>query len=202
MRQQITDYFGAWVDSNIELVVTENNSDSGSQGRQSTSVVNGLYSADSLAQLLKTEFNWFVWWDLRNGTDNGGYFGPGIYGWRNYGDLGMVNNASTRHPAFYAAKLMRRFVSPGDRIVSAGSDYAPLAVYGARHTNGSMSVLMLNKMGTTNLVGAISTPGFAANGNYRIDSWGLRNDEAARTNAVNGQDISAQTWLREARTLS
>ena len=68
LRQQITDYFGAG-GTNIELVVTENNSDAGAQGRQSTSLVNGLYYADSLGQLMQTEFNAFVWWDLRNGTD-------------------------------------------------------------------------------------------------------------------------------------
>ena len=60
--------------TNIELLVTENNSDSGPDGKQSTSLVNGLYLADSLAQLMKTEFNSFVWWDLRNGTDTSGDF--------------------------------------------------------------------------------------------------------------------------------
>src|SRR5207249_6349243 len=106
LRQQITDYFGSG-GTNIELVVTENNSDAGAQGRQSTSLVNGLYYADSLGQLLKTEFNGFIWWDLRNGTDTGGYFGSSLYGWRNYGDLGVINGLDTRHPVFYAAKLVQ-----------------------------------------------------------------------------------------------
>src|SRR5664279_369693 len=48
LRQQINDYIGP-TGTNIELLCTENNADSGTQGRQSTSIVNGLYLADSLA---------------------------------------------------------------------------------------------------------------------------------------------------------
>ena len=43
LRQQITDYFGV-TERNIEILCTENNSDAGNQGRQSTSIVNGLTS--------------------------------------------------------------------------------------------------------------------------------------------------------------
>ena len=52
LRQQLTDYLGP-VGANVELLCTENNSDSGAQGQQSTSLVNGLYYADSLASLCR-----------------------------------------------------------------------------------------------------------------------------------------------------
>ena len=81
MRQQITDYVGTG-GSNIELCVTENNSDAGAMGRQSTSLVNALYLADSTSALMKTEFRSYLWWDLHNGADTGGNFDPTIYGWR------------------------------------------------------------------------------------------------------------------------
>ena len=93
IRQQITDYFGAG-GTNIELIVTENNSDPSSAfGRQLTSIVNGLYLADSVCQLMKTEFNGYLWWDLRNGHDSSGTFDPTIYGWRSYGDEGMIDGS-------------------------------------------------------------------------------------------------------------
>jgi hypothetical protein len=47
LRQQITDYFGPG-GTNIELVCTENNSVSSNPGKQSTSLVNGLFMADNL----------------------------------------------------------------------------------------------------------------------------------------------------------
>ncbi len=181
LRQQITDYFGT-AGTNIELVVTENNADAGLQGRQSTSLVNGLYYADSLGQLLKTEFKGFVWWDLRNSTDTGGFSGPSIYGWRTYGDLGMVNELNTRHPTFYAAKLMQWFARPGDKILNATSDYTSLSAYAARRANGSVAVFVVNKSFGTNLNAQISLSGFTPIAAATVRSFGVFNDEATRTN--------------------
>lgn len=181
LRQHITDYLGP-AGTNIELVVTENNSDAGQQGRQSTSLVNGLYYADSLGQLLKTEFKGFVWWDLRNGTDNNGFFGSQLYGWRTYGDLGMVNGLNTRHPTFYAAKLMQWFARPGDKILAATSDYGWLSAHAARRTDGSIALLVLNKSLVTNLNAQIALNGFTPTALATIRSFGIPNDEAARTN--------------------
>jgi alpha-N-arabinofuranosidase len=181
LRQQITDYFGPGGE-NIELVVTENNADAGVQGRMSTSLVNGLYYADSLGRLLQTEFNAFVWWDLRNGTDRSGSFATHLYGWRDYGDLGMINGPSTRHPPFYAAKLMQWFARPGDKILAAATDYSWLAAYAARRANGAVSLLVLNKSSSASLNAQISVAGYVPQAAATVRSFGIPNDEATRTN--------------------
>ena len=54
--------------TNVELVCTENNSDVANPGKQSVSLVNGLYKADSLGQLMQTEFNGLFWHDFRDGA--------------------------------------------------------------------------------------------------------------------------------------
>jgi hypothetical protein len=190
LRQQINDYFGAG-GASIELVCTENNSDSGAQGKQSTSLVNGLYYADSLGQLMQTEFNAFVWWDLRNGTDTNGWFDSTLYGWRDYGDLGMVNGPETLHPTFYAAKLMHEFAQPGDSIVKASSDYDLLSVYAARTSTGGLNVLVLNKDPASEFNGEVSIAGFVPDAAAMVSSYGIAQDEAARTNApLAAQDIA------------
>jgi alpha-N-arabinofuranosidase len=190
LRQQITDYFGPGGE-NIELVVTENNADAGVQGRMSTSLVNGLYYADSLGQLLQTEFNAFVWWDLRNGTDRSGSFATHLYGWRDYGDLGMINGPSTRHPPFYAAKLMQWFARPGDKILSATTDYSWLAAYAARRANGAVTLLVLNKSSSASLNAQISVAGYVPQAAATVRSFGIPNDEAARTNgSAVSQDLT------------
>ena len=181
LRQQIVDYFGSG-GTNIELVVTENNSDAGAQGEQSTSLVDGLYYADSFAQLLKTEFNGFVWWDFRNGSDPYGYFGPSVYGWLTYGDLGMVTDLNTRHPTFYAAKLMQWFARPGDKLLNASSDYGWLTAYAARRSSGAVTLLVLNKSLTTSLNSQIAVNGFTPFAATTVRSFGVANDEATRTN--------------------
>jgi len=193
LRQEISDYFGS-AGTNIELVCTENNCDAGAQGRQSTSLVNGLYYADSLAQLMKTEFNSFVWWDLRNGTDTTGCFDADLYGWRTYGDLGMVNGLNTKLPAFYAAKLMNSFIQQGDQVLAASSDYPLLSAYAARHASGAISLLVLHKDASTNFNAQISINGFAPETSAKVSSFGILEDEAARTNAPAGaQDISTNS---------
>lgn len=194
LRQQITDYFGPGGED-IELVVTENNADAGVQGRMSTSLVNGLYYADSLGRLLQTEFNAFVWWDLRNGTDTDGSFAAHLYGWRDYGDLGMINGPSTRHPAFYAAKLMQWFARPGDKILSAATDYSWLTAYAARRANGAVNLLVLNKSSSASLNAQISVTGYVPQPAATIRSFGIPNDEAARTNGpAASQDITTSSF--------
>jgi alpha-L-arabinofuranosidase len=194
LRQQITDYLGATNGTNIELVCTENNSDSGEMGQQSTSIVNALYLADSAGQLMKTEFNSYVWWDLYNGTTTDGAFDSTLYGWRTYGDYGLLNSSNARHPTFYAEKLLQSFVRAGDTVLKASSDYLLLSAYAARKADGALAMLVINKDGTTNFNAQISITNFVPWSIATARSYGLQQDEAARTNAVaSAQDISTNT---------
>jgi hypothetical protein len=190
LRQQLTDYLSP-AGTNVELVCTENNSDAGAQGKQSTSLVNGVYYADSLGQLMQTEFNALVWWDLRNGTDTSGWFDASLYGWRTYGDLGMVNGLNTRHPTFCAAKLMQSFAQPGDTVVSAASDYVLLSAYAVRRASGAVTLLVINKDTTTDFNAQIALSGFPTGSATTICSYGIPQDEAARTNGTaQAQDLA------------
>jgi hypothetical protein len=195
MRQQISDYIGS-AGTNIELVCTENNSDSSSaMGRQLTSIVNGLYLADSACQLMKTEFNAYLWWDLRNGTNDTGSFDPTIYGWRTYGDEGMINminGVSGLYPTFYAEKLLQYFVRPGDTVLDATSDYMLLSAYAARKADGALALLVINKDATTKFNAQISLSNFAPLSTAMARSYGIAQDDAVRTNnpAPGAQDIA------------
>ena len=183
LRQQITDYFGSGGDG-IELLVTENNSNAGQQGRQSTSIVNALYYADSLAQLMKTEFNSFVWWDLRNGLDYSGNFDSTLYGWRTYGDLGIMppGTTVTNYPSYYGMKLMQHLVHGGDTVLDATSDYLLLSAYAGLQTNGDLTLLVVNKDATSNLTARIALSNFAPASTAIVRSYGIAQDEAVRTN--------------------
>jgi len=194
LRQQITDYIGG-NGTNIELLVTENNADSGHQGKQSTSLVNGLYLADSLAQLMKTEFNSFIWWDLRNGTDTNGDFSASLYGWRTNGDLGVVGNLDTLYPTFYTFKLMQKFVQPGDTVLTAASDYSLLSTYAVRRQDGSLTMLAINKDASNTLTGQVAVAGFSPASNGTVYSYGIPQDDAAETNgSISSQDIATTSF--------
>jgi len=191
LRQQLTDYLGS-SSTNIELFCTENNSDARSpQTRQSTSIVNALYLADSLAHLMKTEFNTYVWWDLRNGQDPDTDPNSPVYGWRGYGDIAIIGNQNTRYPTFYTFKLMRYFPRTGDTILDASSDYLMLTAYASRKVDGSLAVLLINKDNAATFNTQLSLGNYQPWTNALVRSFGLAQDEATRTNSLlpGAQDI-------------
>jgi hypothetical protein len=134
---------------------------------------------------MKTEFNSYIWWDLRNGVDLTGNMDPALYGWRLYGDLGMINGLGTvlsnRCPEFFTAKLMRHFLRGGDTVLNASSDYNLLAAYAARRTNGSLSLLVVNMDPGSSFTAQIVLTNFAPNTNATVYSYGILQDEAAQT---------------------
>lgn len=199
LRQQLNDYLGAAA-TNVELVCTENNSVYTTPGKQSTSLVNGLFLADSVAQAMQTEFRSVMWWDLRNGPDAGQNNSPSLYGWRNYGDYGITDysNPSTRtnrYPTFFVAKLLKYFARGGDRVVRATSDYPLLSVYAVRRTNSFLSLLAINKSATSNLSASIIVSGYAALSNAPVFAYGIAQDNAASTNYVAGADIVKTNFI-------
>ena len=195
LRGQINGYFGAG-GTNIELCVTENNSDAGAEGRQSTSIVNALYLADSVSQLMLTEFNSYIWWDLRNGADTSGDFDPTLYGWRTNGDEGIILNSNTRYPTFYADKLLQYFAQPGDMVLAATSDYPLLAAYATRKADGAVALLVINKDATNNFTAQMNLANFTPGPTALVRSYGIAQDEATRTNSSvpGAQDISTNNF--------
>jgi alpha-N-arabinofuranosidase len=193
LRRQISDYLGA-AGTNVEIVCTENNSDAGSMGRQSTSIVNALYLADSVSQLMKTEFNSYVWWDLHNGSDTSGDFDATLYGWRGNGDYGVLNGSNIPYPVFYAQKLLQSFVRPGDTVLNASSDYLALSAYAARKADGALALLVINKTPADVFDAEISLTNFVPWPAATMRSYGIAQDEATRTNGVAAaQDIYTNT---------
>lgn len=186
LRQMITDYVGATAGGAIELAVTELNSVNTNPGKQIVSLVNGLFLADALGHLARTEFNACTWWALRNGSNTSGNTSAALYGWRLYGDYGVLASgdvagtpANTPFPPFYAAKLLTHWGRGGDCVVTATSGYNLLAVHAAKLANGSLALLAINKHPSTDLTARITlnhfTPGSTT---ATVISYGKTNDLA------------------------
>jgi hypothetical protein len=193
LRQQLNDYLGAAA-AGVELVCTENNSVHTYPGKQTTSLVNGLFLADSLGALLHTEFNALVWWCLRGSASTGNNNSASLYGWRLYGTYGIVNSATPaapadRYPTFYVAKMLQAFARGGDQLVDASSDYPWLTAHAAKRADGSLALLVINKSATAALNANISIDGFIPGSNGNVYSYGIPQDEAART-GVGSADIA------------
>lgn len=196
LRQEISDYFGA-SGTNIEILCTENNSVSSSPGKQSTSLVNGLFYADSLAQIMQTEINGLFWWNFRNGGVETNNTSAALYGWRVYGDYG-ITEGTNYFPSYYTGRLMQKFVQPGDTLLPATSDYPLLAAYAALGQNGALKLLVINKDPVNTLTGQVAVAGFVPSANASVFSYGIPQDNAAQT-GIGSPDI-AQTNFSAAAT--
>jgi hypothetical protein len=192
LRQEISDYFGAG-GSAIELVCTENNSVSSNPGKQSVSLVGGLFYADSLAQLMQTELNGLFWWNFQNGGFNlGGNTNASLYGWRLYGDYGVAEGL-TNFPPYHTSKLVKNFAQTGDKVITASSDYILLSTYAARRQNGSLTILTINKDPSNTATGQVNVTGFVPASFGRVYSYGIPQDNAAQS-GIGSPDV-AQTAL-------
>jgi alpha-L-arabinofuranosidase len=198
LRQMLKDYLGDAA-TNVTLEVTEN----GTGGdKQSSSLAGGLFYADSIGQILQTEFNSRLWWDLRNGVNSLSDSDPAFYGWRTDGsgnfisDGGIVygsGGVGSAYPTYYVGKLLPRFAAEGDTVVSATSDYPLLAVYSVKRTNGNLTLLVINKSSSSSLTAAINLSGYLPNTNATVYSYGIPQDTAAQT-GLGSPDI-AQSQL-------
>lgn len=206
IRQMLNDYLGKTA-KHVEITCTENNSVYSNPGKQSTSLVNGLFLADSLGNIMKTEFNSFFWWDLRNGQEGGNNNSSLLYGWRKYGDYGIVNGntpagPADRYPTFYVYKLLKNYSRGGEIVVSAGSDYNKLGVYAVRDLhNNTLNLLVINKHPIATLNTAVTIAGFRVGANAEVFTYGIPQDEAART-GIGSADIAQSTTTLSGQTIT
>jgi hypothetical protein len=189
IRTMVNQYFGPTVGPKIELDCTENNSVSTNPGKQSVSLVNGLYMADSVGSILQTEFKSLIWWDTFNGQGTGGNMNASLYGWRMYGDYGIMNQGGSPYPTYYVHKLLSHFARQGDTIVQATSandvvNYdALVAVYAAKRVDGSLSILVINKDPANTWTGNITINGYTPPSTATVYSYGIPQDNAAKPNS-------------------
>jgi alpha-L-arabinofuranosidase len=193
---------------NIQLIADEVNSVSSNPGKQPTSIVNGLFIADSLGAVLDTTgtdslggYDGFWIWDLHNGSVNGNT-SASLYGWREYGDYGIIGNGSGASlnelsPDYFAMQLASKIIQPGGVVVSAGEDNeANLDTYAVLESNGDLDLLIVNKTNPNSgtppnnvpdptLTEQFNISGFAASGQATVWQYGVTEDDA-QANSPNG----------------
>ncbi|HVU08553.1 MAG TPA: hypothetical protein VHG89_08445 [Verrucomicrobiae bacterium] len=199
LRGEINDFFGP-AGTNIEILITENNNDAGNPGKQSVSLVNALYYADSLGQIMQTEFNARIWWQLHDGGPpyTTGDMNANLYGWRPYGAFGLMDwqnglVLTNRYPPFFAAKLIHHFIGGGDKVVSVSSDLPLVSAYAALRTNGDLTLMLINKSATSNYLANIGLTNYMPGSTATVYSYGMPQDNAAKA-GDNNCDITTNAY--------
>ena len=131
---------------------------------------------------MKTEFNAYTFWDLRNSQDTTGNYDSTLYGWRTVGDNGCMYDQSSCYPSYYGLSMMQYLARPGSTTLSAGSSYALLTPYAARATDGSLRLLVINKDTNAVFTGQISLTNFAPSSSATVYFYGQPQDNAAKNN--------------------
>ncbi len=205
IRQMLNDYLGGKA-RRVEIDSTETNSVYAQPGKQTTSLVGGLFLADSLGNIMKTEFNSCFWWDLRNDQEINNA-SPSLYGWRPYGDYGLVNYAdpagpADRYPTFYVQKLLTHYARGGETVIDATSDYNGLGIYAVRdHQTKTLNLLVINKHPVAALNTSVTIAGFSVGHSAEVFTYGIPQDDAART-GIGSADVAQSTATLAGRTFT
>ena len=200
LRAMLVDYLGA-ANTQTQIMCTENNCDAGPEGKQMCSLVNGVFMADTFGTVLQTECNSFLWWDLINGQDTTADNGPWLYGWRMYGDEGVMSPDFTQtYPVYYMEQLVNEFAEAGDDVVPTTSSYGLLTAFATKRSGGTVRVMVVNKNPTVELTTQIAFTGFTPVGTATLYTYGMTQDNAA----MNGksQAIGVSTIKSVSKTMT
>jgi len=166
IRSLLTQYGGANA-SKIQVLVTETNSVYADPGKQTTSVVNGMFIADSALTWIENGATNMDVWDLHNSSYTQGNNASTLYGSNNYGDFGILSNATsgepaldTPFPAYYGMKMAALTGQGGDTLVSTTSSNSLLTTHAVKQAGGNLALMLINKDPSNATTATVSVAGY------------------------------------------
>lgn len=186
--------------TNVQVMATEFNSVYSNPGKQTTSLVNGLFLADSLGSLLDSGYTGGFVWDLRNAWDTGENNSNLLYGWRQGGDYGLLGDPNgnsppatgpyVAYPGYYALQLASKIIRSGGQVVSATSNCSDLKVYAVKESSGDLAILVINVNPAASLTEQFDLTGFQPGGSAQVWQYGETQD-TAQSHSVTGASALA-----------
>jgi len=186
--------------SGVHIMATEYNSNYGTPGKQMTSLVNGLFVADSIGSLLDSGYTGGLFWDLRNGWGTNGNNSATLYGWRLGGDEGILGDPNFNdppstgpyipYPNYFGFQLASKMVESGGTVVSAVSNYSELAVYSILEANGHLDLMVINKNPDAAINEQFNLSGFTPSGQAQFWQYGEPQDYAQSQSPTGAASLS------------
>ncbi|HLJ67587.1 MAG TPA: cellulose-binding protein [Chloroflexota bacterium] len=148
----------------LGIMVTETNSVPYSPGKQTTNLINGLFTAGEELAWLQNGASNVTWFDLHNGAElNNTQENGSLYGTLPYGDYGMLANgshvtdkkthqtyyepsANTPFPSYYGLQVDAPALVPGSQFVQVTSSSSALQVF-ATIGGGGLTLVVINTDG-------------------------------------------------------
>ncbi len=177
-RSEINQYCGSHA-SAVQIMLTETNSVSYNPGKQTVGLVNALFLADNYMDWLENGVANIDWWNLHNGASTGNNNSSALYGSAQYGDYGVLANASSPEPAadtpfppYYGLQMLHYLFSAGDTMVSSSSNQSLLAVHAVKQANGNLAVLLVNKDPSNSTTVSLALSGYSASTSTTVYTYG------------------------------
>jgi alpha-N-arabinofuranosidase len=186
--------------SSVTVMATEFNSVYSDPGKQSTSLVNGLFVADSIGSLLDSGYSGGIVWDLRNGYDTTQNNSEALYGWRDGGDYGIlgdpnVNSAPTSapyvpYPSYFGEQLASKIIDAGGDVESVSTNYHDFDAYAVMEADGHLDLLVINTNPAASLTEQFNLTGFQPSGAAEFWQYGQAQDTAQSQSGTGASALS------------
>ena len=182
LRSLITQYCGAHA-KDLQIFVTETNSVSYNPGKQTTSVVNALFLADSVQTWLENGVTNVDVWALHNSPSCGTNDSSSLYGGYTFGDYGLLSAggycsnaieppAETPFPSYYGVEMLSHVAEPGGTALGAASSAPLVAAHAVRGPAGNVNVLLVNKDPANSYAVTVSLEGARGSGSADVFTYG------------------------------
>ncbi|MFC4857715.1 cellulose binding domain-containing protein [Actinophytocola glycyrrhizae] len=140
-----------------------------------------LFAADAYATLIANGVFTVDWWNVHNGVERAST----IAGQPDFHDFGLLSSGgctedgTTCQPAlntpfapYHALSMLSRFARPGDQLVGASTSDPLVGVHAARHTDGGLAVLLLNRSEDTAKTAEVDYAGYSPAVAARVLTYG------------------------------
>jgi hypothetical protein len=191
LKSLIAQYCGSHA-NDVEILVTETNSVSYNPGKQTTSLVNGLFLADSIMTWLENGVSNVDLWSIHNGAVCGNNDSSSLYGSSGYGDYGFLSSgavcstaieppAETPFPAYYGVQMLKHVVEPGATALSVTSSAALVSAHAVQGADGHVNVLLVNQDPAVSYAVTVSLQGARAWGLGEVFTYGIGSTSIAQS---------------------
>ena len=172
MRSSMT---SAGIAPSVPIYVGELNSVYANPGKQTVSIVNGLFAGMAVAEMMKQGIPLATWWIAFGGCNTGTNNSASLYGWQNFGAYTLFSDGNgecgsniplaTPFPTARAYQLLSQFAPAGSKMIplTLGSGASSVRAYAASNPTGyALLAFNLDQNNATTLSVALNGQGRSA----------------------------------------
>jgi hypothetical protein len=113
------------VPATVPIYLGEYNNDAGNEGKQSVSIVNGLYLGQMIGTLQNAGVPMATWWLAYGSCDQNGDQSSALYGWQNFGSEALFSDGLPEYGCSTAPRIAGGTSFPPARVMALYARFVP-----------------------------------------------------------------------------